>query len=149
MAKRTFSMQKLLDYNSHMEELEKQVLSDMRARHRELCGERDAICEELEARRREMAEKIAQGMVASEIVRRSLYLDDLREKIEQIEKAIANYEQGIDKQIDKLLGVSREKNSMEKLRDRNKMEFEAEERKKEELYISEFLANSDARKNES
>jgi len=146
MKKFTFSLQKLLDYNEQLFDIERAVLADMRAVLAQMERELEDMSAERQNRRDKFREKAAKGMPAVEMETHKNYLIMLdftiRQKIQQIEmqKVV------IDKQVEKVRQAKLEISTMEKLKERKFEEYNYAANKAHELFIEEFVSNARAAK---
>jgi flagellar export protein FliJ len=142
MEKFKFSMQKVLEYNTHMENMEKNVLGGMRTQYKELCNKKELLYKKYKQYQNDLAEKVKEGVDAREIIIFNQYIAELQKQIELLLSTIENYKEAINRQIDKLVGISRSKCSMEKLRDKHFSIYQTKQRKEDEIFIEEFIANA-------
>jgi len=143
MKKFAFSMQKLLEYTSHIEENEKTVLLHMRHGHKILCGQLRDLRGRMEVYRRAYEGKCADGIVIRELIVLRQYLKEMEKQMEQLLVLIGESENAIEKQIDKIVGISKDKHSMDKLKDKSWQAYQYEQRKNEEILIDEFVSNAE------
>lgn len=143
MKKFAFSMQKLLEYTTHVEDNEKTVLQSMRRDHQELSRRLEALRQQIEVYRREYEEKCAGGIVMRELIVLREYMDEMEKQVGQFLVLLEESEREIDRQIDKIVGISKEKQSMDKLRDKYWQSYLNEQRKSEDVMIDEFVANAE------
>ena len=137
-----FSMEKVLEYKSHMEDTEKTILQEMRSSQRALQDELSAVNRKYEQYRLNCDKKYADGVPVWEIVVIREYMEELKRQTERLLLAIEKSEQEIERQIGKILGISREKSSIEKLKEKQLEEYRKEQSKAEEVFIDDFVANA-------
>ncbi len=142
MKKFEFSMQRVLEYKAHIEDNEKNTLKEMRRHHQDLCEQMEGLCKSVEEYSDEYNEKCSGGIILHEVIALRGYIDELQRQIAHIFALINESEGKIKLQLDKLISVSQEKNSMDKLKDKHWETYQVEARKKEEARLEEFVANS-------
>jgi len=142
MKKFQFSMEKVLEYKSHMEDTEKTILQEMRSSQRALQDELSTVNRKYEQYRLNCDKKYASGVSVWEIVVIREYMEELKKQTERLLIAIEKSEQEIERQIGKILGISREKSSIEKLKEKQLEEYRKEQSKAEEVFIDDFVANA-------
>lgn len=136
-------MQKLLEYTSHIEENEKTVLLHMRHGHKILCAQFKDLRERVEVYRCTYEGKCADGIVIRELIVLRQYLKEMEKQMEQLLVLIGESENAIEKQIDKIVGISKDKHSIDKLKDKSWQAYQYEQRKNEEVLIDEFVSNAE------
>jgi len=139
MKKFVFSMEKVLDYSTHLQKSEKEILAGMRHEHDHLCEKRDGLKAARCGLRDEYSEKSSKGMTVKEIEAILTYMEELQTRITAQEKVIDALNAQIERQIKKVLKANKEKRSMEILRDRQLVLYEAATRKENERVIDEFV----------
>lgn len=142
MKKFGFSMQKVLEYDGHVQNREKNLLREMFISYYKLCSEMDKLLKRYEFSKSEYRMKCKTGVVIKEIINLKSYIIDIQSQMETLKNAIKAAEIEIDKQIQKVTNATKEKTSMEKLRDRYYEVYKSLERKEDEIFIDEFVANS-------
>ncbi len=143
MKKFQFSMQKVLEYTEHMEDNEKAVLQGMRKCHEALCEQMANLRRRMENYQREYAARCADGIVVHELMALRGYIDELEKEAVNLLARIERSEAEIERQIDKIVGLSKEKESMDKLKDKHWETYQSEQRKQEEVLLEEFVANAE------
>jgi flagellar export protein FliJ len=142
MKKFQFSMQKVLEYDTHREDSEKVSLEGMRTRHRALRGELESLYQQYAQYERECDERCAGGVALKEMISIREYMEELKRQMVGLLPVIEGLEREIEEQIGKIVTISREKSSLEKLRERHFALYEQDVRKTEETLIGDFLANA-------
>ena len=135
-------MQKALEYKGHIEDYEKTVLAQLRAQHEELCGQISKIQRQYKNTNKEFVQMCCKGTVVQQLTMIRSYLDMLSHRMEQMSFQIEKGEQEINKQINKLNIISKEKKSMGKLKERYHMEYQDKQKKEVEILIDDFVANT-------
>jgi flagellar FliJ protein len=134
-------MDKLLDYSTHRQKNEEQILSGMRFRHRELCRQLEELIRRRESCREDYKRKSAAGIAVKEIAVLLGYIDELNAKIKEQEKLIEISEKRMDAQVQKIVEINKENHSLEKLKEKQLEAYHVEENKENENFINEFVSN--------
>ena len=144
MKKFNFSMQKVLEYNEHIQNIEKDILKDMRLKYFKLCTLMDELTSKYETYKNEYSSKCRNGIAINEIMNLRNFISDVQIQIKILSNKIKFAENEINNQVQKVVGVTREKTSMEKLKDKHYEVYKAQERKEDEIFINEFISNLDS-----
>lgn len=144
MKKFHFGLQKVLEYKDHMQDQEKNTLAVMQKEHQKLCQQKLQLDMEYLRCKDEYLSLCDAGTSAVDIRARGIYLKELSARIEQMLIAIESSERRLEAQRGVLLTVTQEKTSLEKLREKHLKDYEAQQRKEDELFIGEFIANISA-----
>ena len=139
MKKFAFSLQKLLDYQQQMFEIELTVLGDMRAVLAAMEEDLENTKAESVQRAVNFRQKAAKGMPAIQMETHKNYMTMLDFTIKQKEQQIQMQIATIERQAEKVLEAKREISTIEKLRERKLEEYNHSVRKAEELFIEEFV----------
>lgn len=142
MKKFKFSMQKVLEYKMHIEDREKAVLAQLRSQYEKLRVQMEKMEEQYNKLKAECIQMCLEGVVIREMAVIKSYMTELTEQMAQLVLKIERAEKEIDKQIDKITEIAKEKNSMEKLRGRYHVEYQEKQRKEMENFIDGFVANT-------
>jgi flagellar FliJ protein len=142
MKKFNFSMQKVLEYNGHIQNQEKNILKEMQINYHKLCKEMDELLQKYEAIKVDYQNKCEAGIVINEIIIIKSYTKGIQTKINEQSKQIETVKIEIEQQIQKIVDITRDKTSMEKLREKHLEIYKTIERKEEEIFINEFIVNS-------
>lgn len=140
MKKFKFSLQKVLEYNTHIQKREKDILSALKAEFNELERQLELLKEKLEFSRADFLTSSFRGIRASEAVSKQNYIKELDRLILLQNKKIKDKQVQIDRQTEKLIEISKEKVTVEKLRDAKYEKYKAAERKSDEHFIEEFVS---------
>ena len=144
MKKFHFPLQKVLEYKEHVQDQEKNTLATMQLEHQKLCDRKRQMEAEYERCKREYLSLCDAGTHAVDVRVRGIYLAELSKQIEQMIIAIEHSQRRLEAQREVLLAVTKEKTSLEKLRGKYLQEYEAQQRKEDERFIGEFVANTSA-----
>lgn len=142
MKKFNFSLQKVLEYNGHIQNRETIVLKNMQLNYKKLCSDMDALLQRYELYKDEYSCKCADGIIVNKVINLKLFISELQTQIKILSKKIEFTKSEIEKQIQKVVSVTREKTSIEKLKDKHYETFKSQERKEDEIFIDEFIMNS-------
>ena len=137
-----FSLQKLLNFKEQLLKREKDTLAAYRAKQRQLFEERERLQGKLEQSNEEFVLSSNRGMQPMQVVLAKGYLLSLSDQIRTLDQQIARMEQQIQNQLHKVVEASREVTSLEKLEEKQREEYQSAFKKAEELFISEFVSNS-------
>jgi len=141
MKKFKFSLESVLFYETHLQNRETEKLNVLKAEYQALDDARQALQESYEREVAEYQAQCAQGVPASKVRTMRIMLEEMKRKIESYDERLLRLQDQIDRQRERLLAVTTDKMTVEKLRE-NKFEAYTEEvRKKEEVIIEEFVAN--------
>lgn len=144
MKKFDFPLQKVLEYNAHMQKKEKDILAVMHAEYNELENQVISLKQSYANYIQKYLKKSIQGINITLVSFMLKYIKEIENKIQKVFKKMAEKQLQIDKQTQKLIEVSKEKVTVEKLRDSKYDKYKAVERKSEELFIEEFIAYTDS-----
>lgn len=142
MKKFQFSMDKVLDYKTHIQKNEKEILAQMRLKHVKLCDEREALISSYNEYIDEYIHICKAGISVQNMITFRTYINEIQIKISKKEKGIKDSLASIDKQINKVIDITKGKVSLEKLKDKYFNEYQSEQRKAHEIFITEFIANT-------
>lgn len=142
MKKFNFSLQKVLEYNGHIQNRETIVLKNMQLNYKELCSDMDALLQRYESYKDEYSCKCTNGIIVNKVINLKLFISELQTQIKILSKKIEFAKSEIEKQIQKVVSVTREKTSIEILKDKHYETFKSQERKEDEIFINEFIMNS-------
>lgn len=140
MKKFKFSLQKVLEYNTHIQRKEKEILAELRAEYYELERKLEKLIQEYELNKLNYLTKCAKGTSITSVATMLRYIEVIEKRIQELKKIMAEKKLLIDKQIEKLVQVSKDKVTAEKLRDSKLEAYKTAERKSEENSIEEFIS---------
>jgi|GEM_PF-192438 len=136
-----FTMQKVLEYKNHLEDREKTVLWQMRSHYEKMHQEFEEIKKEYDIFLDKYNEIYRRGITAKEMVITKTYMSEFADRIYRMLLEIKDFETEIDLQINKLVAISQDKNTMEKLKARQFVIYREKQRKELELFIDDFVVN--------
>lgn len=137
-----FSMQKVLEYNEHIQNHEKNVLQEMKFKFDGLCFELEVLLKKYELYNNEFCFMCKIGVVINEVINLRNYIIEVRSQISILNNKIIAADVEINEQIQKVLNITKEKTSIEKLKDKYFETYKSLERKVEEVFINEFILNA-------
>lgn len=137
-----FSLQRVLEYKNHLEKREKDILRDMRLRHQKLCAEMDDLIKKYQIYGKICDEKCASGIEIRDLGPIKNHMSELRRRMNYYLIMIEKSEREIDRQVSCVIGISREKNTIEKLKQKHFTLYQKEEQKETESFIEDFVANA-------
>lgn len=136
-----FPLQKVLEYDRHLQDIEAEALSVLMAEYRRMELKRDAMrADYLKAVTRYEAD-CRDGQPASRAAVTGLYIADQRLQIKKLAVKMNEQMSRIEKQREKLVAITQDKTMLEKLKERSLSNYNAAQRKSEELFIAELVTN--------
>lgn len=141
MKKFNFTLQKVFEYNTHLQKKEKDTLSEMQNEYDKLCKKMKSLKEKFNDYKNQQLEACIEGTCIINLIIFNTYLSGLQTQMLILKNDMLTAEAKIEKQIQILLSVTKEKTSLEKLREKHLVEYNSVERKHNELFIDEFVAN--------
>ena len=140
MKKFKFSLQKVLEYQEHICQNEKELLAMLRAQLVELVQAELQLKVKLERCRRDYLEESEKGISAITAATTLNYMSELREQIKNQKVKIVEKEKEIEKQTEKLVEAQKEKTKYEKLRQSKLTIYNVKESKAQEQLIEELVS---------
>lgn len=140
-----FSLQKVLDYNDHIQKQEAETMSRLQAEYRTIEVRRESLIQSHHAQSLRFQADCATGQTAGQTAAISAYLYDLTCEIDRSSAALAKQGERVEAQRKRLTAATKDKKIFEKLRAHSLSDYQATARKGEGLFIEEFLANRAAR----
>lgn len=137
-----FSMQKVLEYKEHLEDKEKNELTQMRWQYDRLFVVIEAMQKEYENIKDQYMNVCTRGTNATEMTIFKTHMDEFVRLIEQMLINLHKAEEEIDIQRNLLLVISKEKNTMGKLKSRHYAAYKAKQQKEMEIFIDDFVTNT-------
>ncbi len=139
-----FPLQKVLEYDTHMQKSEADALNLLQAEYVRLDKKRDAMQADYDQAKRRYQMDCQSGQRASRAAVTGLYIADQRRQIEKITEQMREQIRRIDRQRERLVAVTQDKTMIEKLKGRARENYLTAERKSEELFIAELVSNKTA-----
>ncbi len=146
MKKFVFTLERLKQYREQTLETEKGTLAELRGDLNRLQGELEDILEELARLNRELIEKYEQGTTPLDISLHKRYISAKQQELHLKRHQIMMKEREIEAQLQVVIAATQEVSKLEKIEERQIEEYKAAEQKENELFIEEFVSNSDWRK---
>ncbi len=145
MKKFHFPLQKVLEYDTHLQKNEADALSLLLAEYNRMEKKRDDMLLDYEQAKRKYQTECENGLSASQCVASGMYIKDQRQLITKMEEQLREQMKRVDKQRERLVAVTQDKTMIEKLKERSREAYLASERKSSELYIEELVSNQAAK----
>lgn len=139
MKKFAFSLERVLEFRTHLQESEKMALAALQAHHNRLCAERDRMTAALSALGRKYEALCRQGTEVREIRALVTYIEELRRQIEEQKRAIEESRKKVERQTKIVIEANKDKRGLEILRDKQAGIYQAQGRREEERFIEEFV----------
>ncbi len=136
-----FTLDKLMGYKDQVLSKEKNDLAQLRSDQLKVISEKEEMEQKLRESGEEFAEKAALGMSITEITMFKGFHNALIDQIRLKEKQISEFDDRIAKQLNVVVEVSKDVNSLEKLRDKQLEEYRFRVNKSEEQFIEEYVSN--------
>ena len=144
MKKFDFPLQKVLEYKVHLQKQEQNILGQLQYEYNQMLAQMNGLLAEFERCKDEYLQKSQEGASAKSICLLGGYLRELQNKILELNKRLFEKAEQIEHQRAKLLNVTKEKTSLEKLRDKSYDNYQFLARKEDERFIDEFVSSTAA-----
>jgi flagellar FliJ protein len=141
MKKFSFPLQKVLEYDTHLQKNEADALRLLQAEYRKLEMKRDQMQADYDLAKGIYQSDCVKGQSASQIKVTGMYIADQHKQIEKIGVQMKEQMRRIELQRERLVAVTQNKTMIEKLKEHAKTRYQASERKSDELFIEEFVSN--------
>jgi len=145
MKKFSFPLQKVLEYDTHLQKNEADALGLLQAEYVRLEQMRDAMLVDYDGAKRQYQLNCENGQSASHTTVTGMYITDQRQQIRKIGEQMREQMYRIDKQRERLVAITQDKTMIEKLKEHAKENYLVAERKSDELFIEEFVSNQVAK----
>ena len=140
MKRFVFTLYRMLRFKQTMYERERSVLAKLRADRLAVERRRDATVRQMMAADAEYRRKAAVGMAVGEIAKFSYLRENAEKLVEELETTMADMDVEIEKQLQIVMELDREVQVLEKLRDKQWEEYQAESRREESVRILEMVS---------
>jgi flagellar FliJ protein len=140
MKKFKFSLEKVLEFDRHIQKKETDVLAVLNLEYSELVDEEDRLVKEYESAKKEYSERAASGMKIIDTAIMLNHIEDIRNLINAQRVKIDQKLVEVENQTAKLISVTQDKMTVEKLRDKKLELYKIEERKNDDRQIEEFIS---------
>lgn len=141
MKKFQFSLSKVLDYKDQVLEKEKNHLANLHAKKARIDQCIDDFQVEFEAVNQRFTKETAQGISVIQIKTFEFQLQSIRLQIKQLKNEQNALAQSIEKQIQVVIEASQEVTGLDKLEEKQRMEYNIEQAKGNEAQIAEFVSS--------
>ena len=146
MKKFVFTLESLKRYQDQVLETEKGKLSELRGELNRLEAELEDILAELARLNSELVAMYEKGTTPLDISVHKRYISAKQQELHMKRHQILMKEREIEVQLQVVVDATREVSKLEKLEEHQIEEYRALEQKENELFIEEFVSNSDWRK---
>jgi flagellar export protein FliJ len=140
-----FPLQKVLEYDTHIQKNESDILAALMAEYERLEKKRDEMRADYNEAKRLYQRDCESGLSASRTAAAGMYITDQRQQLIKIGEQMREHMRRIDRQRERLLAITQDKTMIEKLKEHAKEKYLAQERKNDELFIAEFISNQVAK----
>lgn len=137
-----FSLKKLQGYKEQLLKKEKNTLSELRRQMNLLLEEKESLIALRKEKCRLLDEKISKGLSPQHICVHKQYIDSIYDRMINLEMRITSLEKTIQSQLDVVIEITKELDSLEKLEKKQLEEYTKTERKQQELFIEEFVSHT-------
>lgn len=144
MKKFDFPLQKVLEYKIHLQKQEQNVLSQLQYEYNQMLAQMNGLLQEFEKCKDDYLQQSTDGASAKSICLLGGYLRELQDRISELSKKLFEKAEQVERQRGKLLDVTKEKTSLEKLRDKSYQSYQFLARKEDERFIDEFVSSTAA-----
>ncbi|HHW24112.1 MAG TPA: hypothetical protein GXX22_01505 [Clostridiales bacterium] len=141
MKKFKFSLDKVLEYRNHLQRREKDILARLRTEYSLLLEEERQLLDLYEKAKRDYEMRSAAGLLVADAAIMLNHIDDIKKQIELQRAKIIEKEHEIEKQTKKVVAITQDKMTVEKLREKKFEIYTGEVVKSEEKFIEDFIAN--------
>lgn len=141
MKKFKFSLDKVLEYRNHLQRREKDILARLRTEYSLLLEEERQLLDLYEKAKRDYEMRSAAGLLVADAAIMLNHIDDIKKQIELQRVKIIEKEHEIEKQTKKVVAITQDKMTVEKLREKKFEIYTGEVVKSEEKFIEDFIAN--------
>ncbi|MEA4831995.1 hypothetical protein SDC9_101254 [bioreactor metagenome] len=144
MKKYNFPLEKVLEYDTHLQNKETDNLNYIKNEYRLLEIKRSYLQENYEFSKNKYQEYCADGITLQKAAVLRTFIGRQQQQLLSLEAEMIDKRKQIEQQIERLLEVTKDKMTIEKLKASSILEYDAMVRKKEEVMIEEFIANKAA-----
>lgn len=142
MKKFVFPLQKLLEYKEHIQKNEQDALRLLQTELNRLLLEMEQMRFRYEELKEKLVSSCETGIAVKDLVLLQRYIGELQKKMRLQKKKIEGAAEQVEKQRAVLVEATKEKVSIEKLRDKHLAAYQVQERKEDERFIEEFISNA-------
>ena len=138
-----FSMNKLLNLKKQMLNKEKNELAGLRKQQQAIINEKTAMEKKRLFKSTELQKCVTEGASPQHIANHNYYIECLKGQIEENEVKIKLFQERIDNQLNVILELNKEIESLEKLKEKQFEDYNKGEQKRQEQFIEEFVSYQD------
>ncbi|MDR0986248.1 MAG: flagellar export protein FliJ [Ruminococcus sp.] len=147
MKKFQFSLGRIKGYREQILDREKNSLAFIHAQRVSLEDEKESARAELRRSSAEFSERAKVGVSIMQMNVFKSYQHSLGIRIKDIDEAIIELSDRIERQLERVVAATKDVNSLEKLEERQLEDYRAELIKDDERFIAEYVNNIAVRKN--
>ena len=136
-----FSLAKLLNYKEQVLKREKNDLANLRKQQQQHIEEKEQLILKLKNANDGYVICSNRGMTPPQIALAKGYINSLSDKIRELEQTIIIWDKRIEKQLGVVVEATKEVSSLEKLQEKQLMDYNMASQKEEEIFISEYVSN--------
>jgi len=136
-----FSLKKLLGFRQQVLKKEKNDLANLRKQQHIIIEEKLSITEKKKQRNCELIAQINKGINPQHMAFHKNYIESLNDQIWDCLGQIELLDIKIQKQLELIIEITKEIDSLEKLESRQREEYNKIEQKQNELFIEEFVSH--------
>ena len=136
-----FSLKKLLGFKEQILRKEKNDLANLRKQQHIIIEEKLAITEKKKQKNCELISQINKGINPQHMAFHKNYIESLNDQIWDCISQIELLDIRIQKQLNVIIEITKEIDSLEKLEGRQRVEYNKIEQKQNELFIEEFVSH--------
>jgi flagellar FliJ protein len=140
MKKFRFTLQKLLNFKTSVLQKEKNTLAALRARQNRIREQIRLLDEEKGALNARIRDEAGKGIRADRLRAIAFQVESADHRLKSLKTELENTDKMVEKQLNIVIGLTKEKDMLEKLREKQLEEYRYEEARENELTISEFVS---------
>ncbi len=136
-----FSLKKLLGYKQQILKKEKNDLANLRKQQMLLIDDMNCLAEKKTCKNLEFVAKMNKGLSPQHVALHKNFIQSLNDQIKSYHLKIEQLETSIQKQLEVIIELTKEIDSLEKLEKKQREEYTKIEQKQNELFIEEFVSH--------
>jgi len=140
-----FSLDKLQNYKEQILESEKNTLGILRSELHALNSELDGLISLINLKSDELAHMMIRSVTPTDFAASKRFITFKQQEVHTLRRAITLKEEEIERQLEVVIGTTKEVNTLEKLEERQLEEYKYAALKEDELFIEEFVSNQRTR----
>lgn len=134
-----FSLERIQRYKQQLLDLEKSKLAALQRQLIELDENISRLIQDRSRRLAELQRQQIKGILAEELSKKRFFLENEQMQIRQLTLERENLQKQINQQIEKVVAASRETKSIDKLEEKQRMEYQQAEARERNEEISELI----------